>query len=206
MSDSADEFGAFLDEVATPVPLPSNEPAKILDPEPVPPPPGTLALFGEQEVPSRPMLMDRMTGEVIATPELAAMYLDRLRELKRDVLARGIREAEAYLISYMDEQGAYTLHLPGGVKATGDTAAAAERVTWDLEQLEDDLRGTGLPEDRINELIKTTVSRRIDHTEAKRIAASSPERAAALEAAQKRSPGDRHVKVEEDHTGRRRPE
>lgn len=166
---------------------------------------GTMALFGEEVVESdRPSLVDFQNGELITTPERAALYLDRLRELQRDRLSKEIKAAEAFLLWHMDHRGEFTLHLEGGVMAVGDTEQAAERVEWDLEAFREGLRETGLPEDRIEQAIITTVSEKPNMTEVKRIAASSPERAAAIEAAQTRKPGTRRVQIKPDTTGKRK--
>lgn len=191
------------------LPQPSTAPPRI-EPDAVPDAPGeipgSLDLFGgEVSHDNLPVLQDYQNGELITTPERAALYLDRLRELQRDLLRRKIEEAEAFIIYLMDQRGEYTLHLPGGVKAEGQTEFAAEKIEWDLGTLRRELEATGLPEDRINSVIKTVVTEKVDLSEAKRVAASSPARSAAIAAAQTRHPGKRHVQIQRDTTTKRRP-
>lgn len=209
MTAGDDEFRAGLEAVATPLPAPRERPVRPMEPELVPEAPdeipGSLELFGEAgiTVQEREPLVDFQSGEIIRTPEHAAMYLERLRELQRDRLRREIDAAEEYLLGVMDERGEYTLHLPGGVMATGDSVAAADRVEYDLLGLRAGLESTGVPEDRINEVIKTVVTEKVDLRELNRVAISSPERAAVIQAAESRTPRRRHVQVKPDKTGKR---
>lgn len=119
------------------------------------------------------------TGEVIdlTDPASVAHGLDALRQHKRIV-----REIEDALTDKLrDEravQGARELHYEGlRVKFGTDS-----ETVYDAEALEEGLRAAGMPEPRIEEIIQTTVERKVRAVEAKKAAAVNPAYAAAVDA------------------------
>ena len=95
-----------------------------------------------------------------------------------------VREAKALLTAAIVERsrilGTKTIHLHAGGKA--EIRDGSETV-YDIEALESELRVLGLPEDRLAELIKETVTRTIDGKVARSVAAANPEYAAVIESA-----------------------
>ena len=95
-----------------------------------------------------------------------------------------MREAKALLTAAIVERsrilGTKTIHLHAGGKA--EVRDGSETV-YDVEVLEAELRALGLPEDRLAELIKETVTRTIDGKVARSVAAANPEYAAVIESA-----------------------
>lgn len=121
------------------------------------------------------------SGELVslADPASCCRALDELRDLEIRV-----RELKAMLTdAIVDEsrrQGAKTLHLPGNVTAE---IKGGERVLWDAQRLEADLRALGCPEERIREIVVEEVSYTVSATEAKRAARANEAYAEAVERA-----------------------
>jgi hypothetical protein len=96
----------------------------------------------------------------------------RIREAKR-VLAQAVAARAALF-------GTKTMPMGDGrqIVLSGGTV---DKI--DAEVLENGLRVAGMPDDRLNEIVKQTVVTQVDVREAKRAAAANPEYAAALERA-----------------------
>lgn len=131
------------------------------------------------------------TGEVISLDD-AAGCLRALTEI-RDLESR-LREAKSELTSALSvefsRQGTKTLEIED-FKAE---LRGGSEVVWDIEVLEE-LRDLGLPEDRMEALIKTEVSFRVDASQAKRIAAANPQYAEVIERARRVLPKAAYVTV-----------
>lgn len=131
------------------------------------------------------------TGEVISLDDAAGCLrvLTEIRELE----AR-LKEAKSELTSALQvefsRQGTKTLDMAG---FRAELRGGSE-VVWDIEVLEE-LRDLGLPEDRMEALIKTEVSFRVDSNQAKRIAAANPQYAEVIERARKVLPKASYVTV-----------
>lgn len=95
---------------------------------------------------------------------------DDLRDMKRDLTAA--------LIRYSETVGGKTFHLEG----LDVVLTEKKPVTWDVEALEAKLRRAGLPEDRIDALIKVVVTRTVNANVAKQIAGANPKYARIVKA------------------------
>lgn len=121
------------------------------------------------------------SGELVSLTDTAAVCraLDELRDLEIRV-----RELKAMLTdAVVDEsrrQGSKTLHLPGNLHAE---VKGGEKVLWDAQQLESDLRDLGMPEERIREIVVEEVSYTVAAAKAKQAARANEDYAAAVESA-----------------------
>lgn len=131
------------------------------------------------------------TGEVVSLDDAAGCLrvLAEIRELEAK-----LKEAKAELTSALSaefsRQGTKTLEIDG-IRA--ELRGGSETV-WDTEMLEQ-LRDLGLPEERMEALIKTEVSFKVDAAQAKRIAAANPQYAEVIESARKVIPKASYVLV-----------
>lgn len=95
---------------------------------------------------------------------------NQLREIKSDL--------SAVLIGESARQGSKTLRFGDlTVEVSGGTS-----IEWDLDELAK-LQAAGLPEERYDALVRTTVSQTVSAAEAKRIAAVNSEYARIIERA-----------------------
>ena len=133
------------------------------------------------------------TGEIIDMADAASVArgLDALREFKRrvgdfeEMLADRLREERA-------TQGTRQLEYDGmSVKFGADSFPV-----YDAEALEYRLRDAGMPEERIGEIIATTVERKVRAVEAKKAAAVNPAYAEAVELSREIVPKRQTVTVE----------
>lgn len=119
-------------------------------------------------------------GEVVALndPRQVAIAIDGIRDLQRQL--RLVTTELTNAIVYASQvAGTKTLHLEGGVKAT----LGSDTVTvYDAEQIEIGLREAGMPEERIREIVKETVSYVVDAVKAKQAAGANPAYAAVIDA------------------------
>lgn len=145
----------------------------------------------EQLEPEPVEVPNPITGEVVSLqdpPALARMvhdigvHIGKLMELRK--------LAERALAYEAERQGTGTLHL-GETKVT----VTPPRLLWDVEALEEGLRGAGCPEDVLGELIKTTVERRVDAKRADRLARANDTYARIVAACQERAEGAPSVRV-----------
>jgi hypothetical protein len=136
------------------------------------------------------------TGEIIdlREPEKVADALDQVRNLKRalDEL-RSLLEGVLRLRSR--EQGVKTLHLEGGWKAV---VSGGTRPEYDIDVLVERLEAAGLPSDRLDELVETVVSYKVDASVARQLAGANPAYKAALDEARTDVPAPWRVSVERE--------
>lgn len=121
------------------------------------------------------------SGEVISLQDAAACgkALAEVRSLE----AR-IREAKgmltAAIVAESQRQGTKTLRSEGlKLEVRG-----GRETVWDVDALETELLALGLPQDRVNDLIKTEVTFKVNARVAKEIAGANAEYAAVISAAQ----------------------
>lgn len=121
------------------------------------------------------------TGEIVdlSKPVEAALALDALREFERDI-ASAKRILTDAVVAHYRLTGERTLELPGRLEAE---VKASKRTIVDPDILEQRLRDAGMPEERIEQLFKTTVERKVELRKAKTAATANDEYRAALEAA-----------------------
>ena len=111
------------------------------------------------------------TGELInlEDPVSCARILEEIRNYERD-LQEAKRLVTQALVEESRRQGSKTLRLDYmEVKVSG-----GEYTTYDPEVLEEGLRAAGLPEERIQDVVRQEVVTKVDGREAKRVAANNP--------------------------------
>lgn len=130
-------------------------------------------------------LMVPGVGEIVALddPQQVAMAIDAIRDLQQQLYGVTAELTRA-LIHASQVAGTKTLHLEG-VKVTVKTG---ERIVYDPEAIEAGLREAGMPEDRIREVVKETVTYAVAGVKAKQAAGANPVYAEIIEA---------HKRVEE---------
>lgn len=136
-------------------------------------------------------ILNPITGELVPVHDLqrVAESVEILREAKRnldDVIA-AFTEAT---IEESKRLGTRTL-TAGGIKLV---VSSDTEVEWDVTALSA-LRDAGLPEERMNELVKAKVEWKVDALVAKQLAASNPEYKRIIDAAQTRVPAKQYVSI-----------
>ena len=106
-------------------------------------------------------------------------------------------ELRDYLVSVLHEEaeqrGTKTLHLAEvTVEVWGGPDA---RLVWDVEKLRDLITQAGLPQERIDLLIRTKVTYDVDGNVARQLRGANPAYAAALDAAVEHAPARRGAKA-----------
>lgn len=133
------------------------------------------------------------TGELVSTadPMACARALADVREYEGHI--NEVKGAlQDVVIEHGLTRGLHTLRMPDGRRAV---ITPDHEWQWDAEGLERDLRLAGMPEDRLREIVRETVSYSVVAGEAKRAAAAKPEYAAAVEANRTRVAKKRYVSV-----------
>lgn len=122
------------------------------------------------------------SGEVIplAEPEQCVRALAEIRELEMR-LREAKQELTFHLSQEFKRQGLKTLEF-GGVKAE---LKGGSGIAWDVEVLYE-LLELGLPQERLDQLISTTVEYKVNAKEAQRIASTNEEYAEVVERAKQR--------------------
>lgn len=108
-------------------------------------------------------------------PEEQARLLDAFRMLDQQVAAMK-RTLSGAIARHAEVVGAKTLRL-GGTKLV--VKGGSETVV-DAEKLEAALLRAGMPDTRVNEIVVTTVSKKVDLVKAKQAAAANPKYKRAL--------------------------
>jgi hypothetical protein len=110
--------------------------------------------------------------------EVAIAFRD-LRKVRDELthIDRILREA---LVARAELTGTKTFHIDGvgKIQIKGDTI-----VEYDAAAVEDGLRDLGCPENIIREIVKETITYKVDGNRARRAAAANPEYAKVIEAA-----------------------
>lgn len=119
------------------------------------------------------------TGEVIDLEDEIACCR-ALHDLNRmEQMIRTAKRELAYAITERSRVlGTKTITLPSGEKAQ---VGSDRETVYDAQAIEEGLRAAGMPEQRIQEIIETTVTTRVRAVEAKRAAAANPEYARVIE-------------------------
>lgn len=100
-------------------------------------------------------------------PEVAAA-LAAVRDLE-GLLREAKSQLTAALVHHATVQGTKTLHLEN----CDVTIKSGDKVVYDAEEIEAGLRAAGMPEDRIREVVKETVSYSVNAVKAKQAAAAN---------------------------------
>lgn len=118
-------------------------------------------------------------GEVVPLddPKQVAFAIDAVRDLEWKLRAVKTELTRA-LVHASEVAGSKTLHLEG-VKVT---IKSGPETVYDAEQIEIGLRDAGMPEERIRQIVKETVSYKVDANQAKQAAGANPAYAAVIEA------------------------
>lgn len=118
-------------------------------------------------------------GELVALddPKQVSLALDAVRDLEWKLRAVKTELTRA-LVHASEVAGSKTLHLEG-VKVT---IKSGFETVYDAEQIEIGLREAGMPEDRIRQIVKETVSYKVDANQAKQAAGANPAYAAVIDA------------------------
>lgn len=113
-----------------------------------------------------------VTGELVslAEPVEVCRALDQVRDIKRR-LDEVRAELEHALRAESERQGTKTLHL-GDWTAVVSGGEKTEYV--DLQDLADELRDEGMPEERVGEIVVTKVSYTVNQRKADHAAAANP--------------------------------
>lgn len=140
------------------------------------------------------------TGEVLSFQQIAEAAVERgapecLRVLTRiRELERELREAKSLLTDELSlefsRQGKKTLEF-NGVKAE---LRGGTEIVWDIETLEQ-LRDLGLPEERMDELVKAEVTYKVNTAVAKQLAAANSDYAAVIASAKTEIPKAQYVSI-----------
>lgn len=131
------------------------------------------------------------TGEVVSLDDAPACVraLTEIRALE-DRLKEAKAELTAALQAEFRRQGTKTLEI-GGVKAE---LRGGSSVVWDVEVLEE-LRDLGLSEERMNELVTTEVTYKVNASVAKSISSANEEYAEVIGRAKNTIPKPAYVTV-----------
>jgi hypothetical protein len=132
--------------------------------------------LAEVEVVSTELILP--TGELVdlSDPASCAHALAAIREMEQH-----LKEVKGAIVDVFaaerERRGVDEIELPDG------TAVKVKRnyeIAWDAEQLEEDLRAAGMPEDRIREIVVEEVSHTVKAVEANKSAKRNAEYAAAI--------------------------
>lgn len=118
-------------------------------------------------------------GEIVALddPQAVVNALDGVRDLEHSL--REVKSVlTASLIHEAMVQGTKTLHLDG----VDAIVKSGTKIEYDPMAIEAGLREAGMPEDRIREIVKETVSYSVSAVKAKQAAGANPAYAAIIEA------------------------
>lgn len=120
------------------------------------------------------------TGELVSAgdaPAVADAYAE-LRALSWKVKA-ALADATTALVDESRRQGTKTLHLDGKTAVV----SGGKETVYDIEGLRASLEELECPQERIEALIKTEVTYKVDARVARQLAAANPDYAIALELA-----------------------
>lgn len=137
-----------------------------------------------------PPLIDVHTGELLpATPVAAAELLQRLAEYER-LIRTAKRECERILVEASEQHGTKTLRYSGRTFQVYTT----KEITWDMAVLRE-LTKAGLPEERWDELVTTTIEEKVSASVANQLAASNDEYREIIERARRDTESEKKVRV-----------
>jgi len=132
------------------------------------------------------------TGELfdLAVPDEAGRALAAI-----DLIKRQVDDARQTVVDMLWEEGerrgTKTLHL----ETVTVELAGGSRVEWDVEKLADRLLDAGLPKDRVADLIKTTVTYKVDGNVARQLQGANAAYAEAIAACKETIPTTRRARI-----------
>lgn len=136
-------------------------------------------------------VLNPITGEMIPATDLdkCAEAIDMIRDWKQRIATASAALTEVF-IEASRVQGTRTLTAAGmKVEVSSDN-----EIEWDFEEL-GKLRDIGLPEQRFDELIRPTITYKVDGRVAAQLAGSNPEYKRIIENAKNRIPKRQYVSV-----------
>ncbi len=144
------------------------------------------------ELDVRHTVLQPLTGELVDSRDLPALAdaLEALRAHRQEVSDAIAAFTEAVL---EESRRLGTKTIPAGNTFVLQVSADSE-IEWDVSALER-LRDLGLPEERMNELLRPVVQYKVDGRVAKQLAGASAEYKAVLDAAAVRKPKKAYVTV-----------
>lgn len=136
-------------------------------------------------------LLNPLTGELVRTADLpaVAVALEQLREHRQQV-ADAIGAFSEAVVAESRRLGTRTL-TAGAVRLE---VSADSEIEWDVSHLFK-LRGAGLPDERLDALVRPQVTYKIDGTVARQLAGSNPVYARIIDEAKVRVPKKPYVRV-----------
>jgi hypothetical protein len=137
-------------------------------------------------------MLNPLTGELVPTGDMKAVAdtLVQLREHQNKVRDAITAFSEAAIAESV-RVGSRTLNASGGIRIE---VTAATEVEWDIPHLSK-LRDHGLPEERLNELVKTNITFKVDGAVARQLAGSNPNYARVIEEAKVHIPKRQYAYV-----------
>lgn len=152
-------------------PTEPNSYLDLVEPEIVEPADLPDVWHGEQPIPVLGLLVD------LSNARDCAVALDAIRGAEEQ-LAEAKRVVVDQLIAERRYRGEGTWRYDDGVTVE---VPKPEETVYDADEIERELRDAGMPEERIAEIVRETVSRKVMAGEAKKAAAANPEYAAIIE-------------------------
>jgi len=132
----------------------------------------------ELAIAEQPNLVVPLSGELVdlRKPNMVAAALDQVREMKHQLdSTRAVLEQVLRLEAV--RQGTKTLHLEN----CDAVITGGETTEYDGELLIRLLEHAGMPDDRINEIVQTIVTFKVNAQKAKQAASANPAYAAAVD-------------------------
>ncbi len=139
-------------------------------------------------------VLNPVTGELIPASDVngVAEAVKGLRQLSQQI-RDAIADATVILVEESRRQGTKTLALQD---VTVEIRGGTETV-WDIEALQHQMDSLGLPAERMDALIKTEVTYKVDARVAKQLAGANEDYAAVLESAKTTVQKPYYVRVKE---------
>ncbi len=139
-------------------------------------------------------VLNPVTGELIPAEDVngVAEAVKGLRQLSQQI-RDAIADATTILVAESKRQGTKTLALQD---VTVEIRGGTETV-WDIEALQHQMDSLGLPAERMEALIKTDVTYKVDARVAKQLAGANEDYAAVLESAKTTVEKPYYVRVKE---------
>ncbi len=139
-------------------------------------------------------VLNPVTGELIPASDVngVAEAVKGLRQLNAQI-RDAIADATVILVEESRRQGTKTLALQD---VTVEIRGGTETV-WDIETLQHQMDSLGLPAERMDALIKTEITYKVDARVAKQLAGANEDYAAVLESAKTTFEKPYYVRVKE---------
>ncbi len=133
-----------------------------------------------------------VTGELVPADDIngVAEAVKALRELRQKV-SDAVADATVLLVEESRRRGTKTVALENVTAVI----SGGDETVFDIETLRSDLEALGCPQDRLEALIKTEVTYKVDKRVVKQLAAANEDYAEAIESATSVVPKPFYVKI-----------